>query len=757
MENKQLNDKLEEINSLLNDNLLSFIRSGEFPKKNNQNFFLTIYNFVENNGNKDEEASCVYNYYKNIINEFAVDFANKVKNRGNNKIIDIFIDLSNRMDILIFFMKQSFSYLDFYYTKNSPNSKNLEVLAQDIYKTILFNPFVDELIGEINKLIKDDRNGKVENRQKLKRILGLMKAMDLSNPKIVKEKNSYKWINIGGSSQDKTLIQDRWFSNFSEDTLQFSSNKAKKDIQKFSTPEYVLEELKYLKEEEERQKEFINEIYYGKINEINFKEIIGKNMEELVDMESGVKNMLENKKFDELSNLYILFKNYEPSLNEISRIFIPYIHKRANAIIDNKETKKDPKKLVPELIILQKEMNDLVLKCFNNDSILQIAENKAFTDFMKKEFYSKQIAYFLDYCMRTYFKGKSQEEIDKTLDDIINLVRNLSSKYFFQKESEKKLSERLIKGQTLSENFEKSFISKFGQEMGISMVNKMTSMMNDLEENKKELINYRNTSSKGFPNGIKFNVQVISYSSWEINMKNIIKLNLPPLFKSCVDDFENYYISRHKENKLFWCFGISNVEIQFLYLKNKNISTSTLLQILALLEIEKNGFITAKKLSEKLECNIDILLNHFDGLMFNPSYNIKCEKDKGVVIAKNNGKIDENTEFSINNNFISQRIKFNTMPMPKKKTEEQEKQEEEIEAKNYKRYQDFIIQATLTRIMKSRIGQETTHNWLVTESAKQIDIFKAQPSQIKENIEKLIEKNYIKRSEQNRNCYEYIA
>ena len=56
--------------------------------------------------------------------------------------------------------------------------------------------------------------------------------------------------------------------------------------------------------------------------------------------------------------------------------------------------------------------------------------------------------------------------------------------------------------------------------------------------------------------------------------------------------------------------------------------------------------------------------------------------------------------------------------------------------------------------MKSRIGQQTTHVWLVNESAKQIDLFKAQPQQIKENIEKLIEKSIIKRNGAN---YEYIA
>ena len=59
--------------------------------------------------------------------------------------------------------------------------------------------------------------------------------------------------------------------------------------------------------------------------------------------------------------------------------------------------------------------------------------------------------------------------------------------------------------------------------------------------------------------------------------------------------------------------------------------------------------------------------------------------------------------------------------------------------------------------MNGRIGQKTTHGFLVTETSKQIDLFTAQPAQIKERIEHLMGDNYIKRSEEDRNCYEYIA
>jgi hypothetical protein len=76
---------------------------------------------------------------------------------------------------------------------------------------------------------------------------------------------------------------------------------------------------------------------------------------------------------------------------------------------------------------------------------------------MKADYYSKQVAYFLDYCMRAGFKGKDEASISNTLDDIIGLFKNLNTKYVFQKETEKKMSDRLIKDATLSVNNEKKF------------------------------------------------------------------------------------------------------------------------------------------------------------------------------------------------------------------------------------------------------------------------------------------------------------
>ena len=86
--------------------------------------------------------------------------------------------------------------------------------------------------------------------------------------------------------------------------------------------------------------------------------------------------------------------------------------------------------------------------------------------------------------MRIGFKGKSSEEIENTLNDIIGFFHCLNSKILFNEESNKKMSERLLNNTSLSIINEKKLISKLKMEVGLSYVNKMQEMINDLERNK---------------------------------------------------------------------------------------------------------------------------------------------------------------------------------------------------------------------------------------------------------------------------------
>ena len=751
----------KELDKEMIKGILEYVRNGIFPN-NSPNSYMNAYTIVQNMADLgDNESEALFDHYNKTIQKFIEDCYKIVSKETTTQLIDSFIKQTENINFLIYWLNRIFTYLDRFFTK-AKNKNSLSQNAIRLYKEYLFNPLEEDIYREVNKLIKEDRNCNLESRPKIKIILKILYDIDLSNPKIMKENNKISWIQENAQdARNETLYQDKWFEEFfKSETIKFAKDKGNADIHNMSAPEYIISQLKYLDEETIRQSEYINPKYHFKINEINYKYLIGENAEELAKMDTGIPYMFNTKRTEELKKTFQLFKLWEKSLEVITGAFMPYIKRRGEEINENKDVTKDPKKFIPELINLKKEMDNLVAECFENHTLFQDKKNKAFSNFMNRDIYAKQLSNYTDFCMRSGFKGKSQEEIENTLNDIIGLFKCINSKLLFQMETNKKMSDRLIKGVSLSTNTEKNFISKLKQESGVTYVSKMMEMMNDLEKNKKEIDAYKQSASKGNPNGIKFNIQVISQSAWEVSKKAMEKIELPKFLSSCMEDFETYYLKRHSGQKLIWCLGLSKIEMQMLYLKNKNICISTLPQFLTLLQLETYESLTIKKVSELIGCSVNTILTDIHGLVFNPSYNPQGQPEKGVILGTFNAKakdFKENDNININKNFTVARQKFNTLPLAIKKTAAEVKETELEEAAITKKYQDNILQATLTRIMKSRIGQTTTHVWLINEASKQIDLFKAQPQQIKENIEKLIEKSIMKRSEKNRTCYEYIA
>jgi len=747
-----------EVKNEMIDNIHEYLKNGTFPNKK-PNAYMTAYTAVQTHADiGDKECAMLLEYHNGVIRDYIQDCYNELSKETNVNLIDAFIKHTEHITFLSYWMNRIFCYLDRFYTK-AKCKITLAKNALTLYTENFFNQFRNNIFIEVNKLIREDRQGIREYRPKIKTVMRIIKDLDYEFPKLIKENNKISWIQEKENSKGTEIaIQNDWYENyFLGDTLKFSRDKGKGDVQTLSAPEYIVSQLKYLDEEYERQREFINEKFHNKINDINYQNLIGDHMKEIASMDTGIKKMLETKNDVQLTNLYKLFKLYPASLVEITEEFQPYIKSRGNTLYENKELSKDPKKFIPELISLKKEMDKLVLECFENNNTFQDVKNKAFSLFMKKDVYAKQLSNYADFCMRNGFKGKSQEEIDHTLNDIIDLFKCLNSKLVFQNESNKKMSERLIKKLSLSTLSERLFITKLKQEAGVTYVSKMQEMMNDLEKNKNETESYKSMPHKGAPNGIKLDITVISQSAWEVSKKAMEKIEMPKFLKTCLDDFDAFYIKKHQGQKLLWCLGLSKVEITYLYLRNKNISVSTLPQLLSLLLLEKHGKLSLVSIAQHCGCQTSTIITDIQGLVYNPTFNPQGQPDKGLIVGTFSKEFKETDEISINKNFTCSRMKIQTIPLPQKKSATEQKQAELEEAQIIKRYQDNILQATLTRIMKSRIGQETSHVWLVNEAAKQIDLFKAQPQQIKENIEKLIEKNVIKRNDKNRTCYDYIA
>ena len=411
---------------------------------------------------------------------------------------------------------------------------------------------------------------------------------------------------------------------------------------------------------------------------------------------------------------------------------------------------------------LKKEIDNLIETSFDNNLFFQEEKNKAFLSLMNKEHYARQLANYCDYEMKIGLKGLNEVQIEEKINNIISLFKCLYNKMLFQYEFSKKLTDRLLSGKTQSMIAEELLITKLKLEQGVSYVSKMTSMLQDLDNSKLIIDNYRMQNHRGLPFNIHFTCQVLQNGAWDIEKYRFDKFNISPILQKCIDDFTSFYTQRQKSHKLNLVFGHGNLEIKYSYLKKPYQSISTLLQysILILLEKydKKKENVTCAELSVLLNTSLINILNEVNGLIFHPSFNPKKEKNIGVVLAStfdDKNELTGDSVITINKDFTANSLKINTIPVIIKRPNANE--EEQKDTQNINSYQNVVIDSILTKIMKSRIGQETTHQYLNQQVITQVLVFKATQNKIKERIEALIEKGILKRNDDNRNVYNYIS
>ena len=746
--------------------ILEYLKNGVFSNNTSGNFnnaYSIVYSL---SGKGDYECKKLFLYHNQTIYNYILECKKKLISENNINLIDNFLVYIKKINFLIYWMSRIFTYLDRFYIKSMIVKKSLSQAAMDICKSNFFDEIKKDIFIELDKLINEDRKGNKESRRKIKNIMLILKDFDMEYPKIVKENNKFIWIKEENKyeeyeNEQKTVEQDLWFNEyFIKDTEKYLKKKSNKDFLNMPLSKYILSQIKFLEEENERINEYINPKYHNKINELNYQYLIINGLENYGSMEIVIKNLLKSEDYESLINLSKLSKLIPNDLDPIAPVFASFIRNKYNEKFNNEELLKNQIPFISELIKFKKEIDSFIRVHFKNNDYFKNIKDKGLNLLFRKDIFAKQLSNYVDYCMRFGFKCKSSEEIESTLDDIIGLFHYFNSKLVFQIESNKKMSERLLKNATLSIIYEKKFISKLGQEIGISNINKMKKMIDDLEKSKANMELYKSLSHKGSPNDIKLDITVISQSDWEINKSLMEKINIPKFLSVCLEDYENFYLNKYKSQQLIWCLGLSKIEINYLYLEQKYISISTLPQLLILLLLEQKSELSLQNISDLLGFKINIIINDIQGLVYNPSFNPHATFDKGIIKGSFKGNAIEfkaSDTIFINRDFSCNKIKISTIPLKQKQSVSQRKEQEIEDSRMIKRYQDNILQATITRIMKSRIGQKTNHVWLLNETDRQIDLFKAQPQQIKENIEKLIEKNIIKRSRKNGSIYEYIA
>jgi cullin 3 len=272
---------------------------------------------------------------------------------------------------------------------------------------------------------------------------------------------------------------------------------------------------KRLEEEETRTQTTISMLTSQKIAKVLEAEMISSHLSEFLAMEgSGIKAMIENDRYEDLTLLYQLISRVDSSKeplklalqtrvvelgSEINKTITNTDFSNVSGAADDGEAaegadkSKAPKqsatarqtaaaiRWVDEVLALKDKFDNMWKKCLDADLIIQTALTKSFSDFINLfPRCSEYVSLFIDDNLKRGIKGKTEAEIDEVLDKATTLLRYIQDKDMFERYYKKHLARRLLHGKSESADVEKQMISRMKLEIGNSFTTKLEGMFKDM-------------------------------------------------------------------------------------------------------------------------------------------------------------------------------------------------------------------------------------------------------------------------------------
>merc|ERR1719265_2566458 len=117
----------------------------------------------------------------------------------------------------------------------------------------------------------------------------------------------------------------------------------------------------------------------------------------------------------------------------MTSIMEPYIEERCTKIVNDPQMVENPPDYISQVLELKQEMDDLVAKCFDNDSQFQKARNRALENVLNKDTRcSKYLALYCDLQLKKGLKGRNEDEVTTLVNQVVSLFAHLKDKDIFQ-------------------------------------------------------------------------------------------------------------------------------------------------------------------------------------------------------------------------------------------------------------------------------------------------------------------------------------
>ncbi|KAJ4304139.1 hypothetical protein N0V88_001749 [Collariella sp. IMI 366227] len=350
--------------------------------------------------------------------------------------------------------------------------------------------------------------------------------------------------------------------------------------------------------------------------------------------------------------------------------------------------------------------------------------------------------------------GDEDAELDRQLDYSLDLFRFIEGKDVFDAFYKKDLARRLLLGRSASQDAERSMLSKLKAECGSSFTQNLEQMFKDQELSKEEMSSYKDwMAGTGRSNGgIDLTVHVLSSAAWPSFPD--VKVLLPREVIEPIQTFDAFYKSKHTGRRLTWKHNMAHCVIRAQFNRGpKDLLVSApqaaILMLFNEVEDSSSSSTTANPAGALTYDQISQSTGLEGGELNRTLQSLACGKARVLTKHPKGREVNPTDTFTVNKAFTDAkfRVKINQIQLKETRAENKATHERVVADRQ------FETQAAIVRIMKSRKTMAPAQ--LVAEVINQTKSRGAvDAGEIKANIEKLIEKDYIEVED---GSYVYLA
>ncbi|KAK0420734.1 hypothetical protein QR680_014852 [Steinernema hermaphroditum] len=645
-----------------------------------------------------------------------------------------------------------------------PQGKFFEVytLCMVIWKEEMFEKTDMAMTKSALGLMKADRDG--ENGVQVDLIKALVEALveagieykKIEDPVALMGDEEEKTVDENELTEEaRTMLQtyEKYFETLMlEETFEYYKKESANVMGEGNIISYMEKAQQRLDEESHRSKFYLHNILtHDRLqNAVERAYIVAR-----LDMfQNEFKSLLSAEKNYELELMYGLCSRVQEAIDQLKEDFAGYVNEKGREAIATipEAMQNDPNVFMEVILKTLTKYQEMARDAFRADHGFKLAYDAGCTRWINKNCITEKVkalnksaellARFVDVAMR---KGAA-EDYEKTHDKAMAVFHYIDDKDIFQKYYNRFLSKRLLMDTSMNEDAEAGMIARLKSACGHEYTTSATRMFSDISTSKDLTRKFRDqfTELK-----VDANISVLNTAVW--GYSPAYTFDLPAELNAVVGSFEEHYKIAHSGRKLNWLHHMSRGEITASgFGKRKYTFIATAPQMVVLLKFNDTDALTMSHIHAETSLPHDILKGVLASF-------VKAEILKLPEGTKFTSSLPQSTEFTLNKKFVSKRIKMDLMKLQTviKGDGDAKKEQAEME-KTLDEDRKMVIQAAIVRTMKMR--KKLVHNMLITEVVEQVAArFQPKITMVKKCIDLLMEKEYLKRAEDDKDSYEYIS